>query len=545
MQALAVFSRPVLPRPIALMRLRVANATNWRGAAIGGNVRIPHAERPSWGIDRMITARTGWIAWYCLVFFTAMLCGTEAMAQRREMRVAVSSAEVVEFARPARTVFIADPTIADIQVVAPKTVIVFGRKPGQTTLVAIGEDDKPLTTMQIMVGYEFAELKRLIQQEVPNADIKITSTQAGVLLSGVVPNDETADKVRAAAQRYATDKDAVINRLQVAGPTQVNLRLRVAEVARTTTKQLGFNWEAIVSSGSFAFGLATGRNAWLGGGQTLTNLGNVVPAGIPGAIDNLINRALPLGNAGSPANASFLNLNSRRATVNSLIDALAEEGVVTVLAQPNLTAVSGQVASFLAGGEFPIPVAQTGGGTAAPTITIEFKPFGVRLDFVPTVMSSDRISIKVRPEVSELSNRGAVTLPGNLVIPALNVRRAETTIHLGSGESFAIAGLIQNNTDTDISKYPGLGDLPVIGALFRSSRFQRNETELVIIVTPYVVRPAADGPSLKLPTDGLETASDIERIFLDRLTKTSTPGLPGAIGVGGARLRGNVGFVYQ
>jgi pilus assembly protein CpaC len=492
----------------------------------------------------MTTARIGGALAFSLVFLAAMLFASEAMAQRREMRVAVSSARVVEFPRPARTVFIADPAIADIQVAAPMTVIVFGRKPGQTTLVAIGEDDKPLATIQVVVGYEFAELKRLIQQEAPNADVKVSGTPTGVVLSGVVPDNDTADKLRAAAQRYAPDKESVVNHMQVAGPAQINLRLRVAEVARTTTKQLGFNWEAIVSAGSFAFGLATGRNAWNAGGQTLTNLGNIVPAGIPGAIDNLVSRGLPIGNASATPNLAFGNYNSKRATVNALIDALAEEGVVTVLAQPNLTAVSGQTASFLAGGEFPIPVAQSSSGIT-PTITIEFKPFGVRLDFVPTVLAADRISIKVRPEVSELSARGAITLPGNLVIPALNVRRAETTIHLGSGESFAIAGLIQNNTDTDISKYPGLGDLPVLGPLFRSSRFQRNETELVIIVTPYVVRGVPDGPSLKLPTDGLEAASDIERIFLDRLTKTSVPAVGNGIGAGGARLRGNVGFVYQ
>jgi pilus assembly protein CpaC len=183
------------------------------------------------------------------------------------------------------------------------------------------------------------------------------------------------------------------------------------------------------------------------------------------------------------------------------------------------------------------------GGTG--TITIQFKPFGVRLDFVPTVLSSDRISIKVRPEVSELTNNGAITLPGDLVIPALNVRRAETTIHLGSGESFAIAGLIRNTNATDISKYPGLGDLPVIGSLFRSSRFQHNETELVIIVTPYVVRAVAEGPSLKLPTDGMAPASDVERIFMDRLTKAAPPGAASAIGRNGARLHGNAGFIYQ
>jgi len=387
----------------------------------------------------------------CLLVVPAVLAGREARAQPHELRVAVSSAKVVEFPNPARSVFIADPAIADIQVSAPTSVIVFGRKPGQTTLIAIGADDKPLAKIQIIVGYNYADLQRLIGQDVPNANVKITATPAGINLSGVVPNDETAEKVRAAAQRYVSDKDTVINHLQVAGPAQVNLRLRVAEVSRSVTKQLGFNWESVVSAGSFTFGLATGRT---------------VPTGIAG----LITRAGPLTGVTSAvsANSSLANLSTGRATVNTLIDALAEEGIVTILAQPNLTATSGQVASFLAGGEFPIPVAQTGGTAgAAPVITVEFKPFGVRLDFVPTVLSSDRISIKVRPEVSELTTNGAINLNG-LTIPALNVRRAETTVQLGSGESFAIAGLIRNSNATDISKYPGLGDLPVIGPLFRS-----------------------------------------------------------------------------
>jgi pilus assembly protein CpaC len=396
--------------------------------------------------------------------------------------------------------------------------------------------------MQVVVAYEFADLRRLIQQEVPNADIKInpTANGTGVILSGVVPNDDMAEKVRTAAHRFATDKDTVINRVQVAGPNQVNLRLRVAEVSRSVTKQLGFNWEAVMSTGSFAFGLATGRSV----ATTIPGAGGETAA----TIANLFNRAPPLTGVTSAVGANALagSLNTKHASVNGLIDALAEEGIVTILAQPNLTAISGQVASFLAGGEFPVPVNQSSSGTGGNnnTVTIEFKPFGVRLDFVPTVLSSDRISIKVRPEVSELSTNGAITV-GDLVIPALSVRRAETTVQLGSGESFAIAGLIRNDTATDINKYPGLGDLPVIGTLFRSSRFQHNETELVIIVTPYVVRPVAEGPSLKLPTDGLTPASDIERVFMDRLTKASTPGAAGAVGLNGARLRGNAGFVFQ
>src|SRR5215203_1921602 len=226
------------------MRLGAANATVGRAVATGG-IPASCAMRPSWGTDGMITVRIGAallsrLILACLILVAATLFGSEAMAQRRELRVAVSSAQVVEFPRPARTVFIADPTIADIQVAAPKTVIVFGRKPGQTTLVAIGEDDKPLATIQVVVGYEFAELKRLIQQEAPNAEVKVSATQNGVMLSGVVPDNDTADKLRSAAQRFTPDKEAVVNRLQVAGPTQINLRLRVAEVSRTVTKQLGF-----------------------------------------------------------------------------------------------------------------------------------------------------------------------------------------------------------------------------------------------------------------------------------------------------------------
>jgi pilus assembly protein CpaC len=221
---------------------------------------------------------------------------------------------------------------------------------------------------------------------------------------------------------------------------------------------------------------------------------------------------------------------------------LAEEGLVTILAQPNLTAISGQTASFLAGGEFPIPVAQNNSG-GNNTITIEFKQFGVKLDFVPTVLSTDRIAIKVRPEVSQLSTQGAIRV-GDLEIPALSVRRAETTIRLGSGESFAIAGLIQDNVNTDISKFPWLGDLPIIGTLFRSSRFQRQETELVIIVTPYVVRPVPEGPSLKLPTDGMQPASDIEQLVLQRLVKPSA-GIADPAALGGARLRGDAGFIFE
>jgi pilus assembly protein CpaC len=464
-----------------------------------------------------------------LMIVTLTVFGGIARAQppERQVRVAVSSGKLIEFPQPARSVFIADPTIADIQVTSPTNVIVFGRKPGQTSLFAIGNDDKPVASIQVSVDYQLADVRRLLHDEVPDARISLASTASGVVMTGTVPSDDAAEKLRAAVKRYIGEGQELINRVVVSGPAQVNLRVRVAEVQRSLTKQLGFNWQAVISSGSFAFGLATGVPSFLGGGATLHP---------PPAVTQLIAPLTPLNNASAAPNQSFVNLNTGRATVNSLIDALAEEGLISILAEPNLTTTSGQVASFLAGGEFPIPVAQTGTGPTA-AITIEFKQFGVSLDFVPTVLSSDHISIKVRPEVSELSNNGSVTA-NNLTIPAISVRRAETTIQCGSGQSFAIAGLIQNNTNTDINKYPGLGDLPVLGPLFRSSSFQRNETELVIIVTPYIVNPVSAGASLKLPTDRLNSASDVERIFMQRLTTPSA-------GITGPQLHGDAGFIFE
>lgn len=461
-----------------------------------------------------------------LLLLATALFGTEAIAQPRELRVAVSEAQVVEFPAPARSVFIADPAIADIQVAAPTSVIIFGRKPGQTTLIAIGSNSKLLAKYQVIVGYNYADLRRLIQKSVPHADVKVEPTPTGIVLSGVVPNDETAEKVRLAAQSYLSGKDVIVNELKVTGPPQVNLRVRVAEVSRTVAKQLGFSWESIVNPGSFLIGLATGRTFLSQSavtGLTAINRGNPLPGGsIPGAI--------------------ISGVNTHRVSVNNIIDAMADTGAIKILAQPNLTAISGQPASFLAGGEFPVPAPQTGTNGLASVITIEFKKFGVQLDFVPTVLSHDRISIKVRPSVSELSSQGAITLPGNLVIPALTERTAETTVELGSGQSFAIAGLIQNNVNTNISKFPWLGDLPVLGALFRSSNFQRNESELIIVVTPYIVRPSNE--TLPLPTDGVRTASEFERTFLDRLFRTS-PEAARALALGGAQLHGDAGFIFQ
>ena len=457
----------------------------------------------------------------------AVLGATGASAQTREIRVAVSTGQLLQLPRPAKNVFIADPNIADLQVPSPVDVFVYGKKTGTTSFYALDDAGKVILNATVVVTYNVGDLQRLLQQEAPNAAIRVESTPAGIVLSGVVANAEIADRVSVAASRYLGDKEGVVNNLKVSGAQQVNLRVRVAEIDRSVTKELGFNWENLVSAGSFTFGLTTGR-------QFLTN-----PIG-SSLLGNTIIRAPSPNNVSAVPGALFGNFANRRASVSGLIDALADQGLVTILAEPNLTTVSGQPASFLAGGEFPIPVAQS--GNTAGAITIEFKQFGVSLDFVPTVLSNDHISIKVRPEVSQLSLQGAVTT-GGVTVPSLTVRRAQTTVELGSGDSFAIAGLIQNNSVQDLSKFPALGDVPVIGALFRSQSFQRNESELVIIVTPYVVRPTG-ATALRAPTDGFQPASDLEQIFLQHFNAVSPAGAANAaIGITGERLRGDAGFI--
>lgn len=451
--------------------------------------------------------------------------------QRRTISVEVSTGQLIELPAAARNVFIADPNIADVQVPDPRQVFVFGKKTGMTTLYALGDDGRQILNANIVVSYNLAGLQRMVQQEAPNSPISVTSTPGGVVLSGTVPDAKTADNLRVAAARYIGDKDTLVNNLKVSGSQQVNLRVRVAEVDRQVTKNLGFNWQTIVQPGSFSFGLASGRT--------------FIPTPATPAL-TLLQRA------GTPANAQgvpgllFGSFTGNRASVSTLIDALADQNLVTILAEPNLTTISGQPASFLAGGEFPIPVEQSSTG-AAGAITIEFKQFGVSLDFVPTVLSNNHISIRVRPEVSQLSTQGAVSLQG-FSVPSLTVRRAETTVELGSGDSFAIAGLIQNNSNTDINKFPALGDIPILGPLFRSTAFQRAESELVIIVTPYLVRPN-DGAVFRAPTDGFQPASDLEMIFLQQFNSHS-PGPSGAggassIGITGERLHGDAGFIVN
>lgn len=418
---------------------------------------------------------------------------------------------VIQLSGGAASVFAADPKVAEVHPASPTSLFIFGVAPGRTTVAALSTGGAPIAQYDVVVRpshYGAGEAEAAVARVLPGASVHVETLQNGLAITGQVKTAADADRVVQIVRGYLPTGQTLDNRLSVASSIQVNLRVRIAEMSRNLVRQLGVNWEALGNIGR------------IGAFPALTFNANKDTAAAIVAATN------PLG----------LGVN-----FTGLIDALAQDELVHILAQPNLTAISGEPASFLVGGEFPIPVAQQNN-----QVTIEFKQFGVSLAFIPTVESDGQIMLKVRPEVSQLSNQNAVTLTaGNstFVVPSLTVRRAETTIQLGSGESFAIAGLLQDSTNVSNSGVPVAGDVPILGALFRSDKFQRNETELVIVVTPYVVRPVANPAVLRLPTDGYQPPSDLERILLLRQSarQTSDPGASSQP----PHIPGNAGFIMQ
>jgi len=426
---------------------------------------------------------------------------------------------LIRLSKPAATVFIANPDVADVQVKTPSLIYLSAKMPGETVVYAVDSDDNVLLHAPVRVDHDLARVRDSLHTLMPGENIGVSSVEKSLVLSGDVSTAGRAERARqlAAAISGAVKDSQVVNQLSVDTPNQVNLRVKIAEVNRTALKALGFNW-----SGTWSNGRLDHSSLNIGTQNPLTN-------------QNITNTNLFTYGFGVPGNGSL----------QAQLDALQQEGLITTLAEPNLTATSGQTASFLAGGEFPVPVAASTGTTGTPTITVEFKQFGVSLDFTPTIIDANHLSLKVRPEVSQLTSTGAVSVPitstATVQIPALSVRRAETTVDLASGQSFALAGLLQNTTEQDISKIPWLGDIPVIGQLFRSELFQHNETELVIIVTPYLVRPST--VALAAPTDGFVLPHDVQRYATSDTYKQTLPApARGPLPAGGVGLIGPVGF---
>ena len=424
------------------------------------------------------------------------------------VRVEANKGSLVRLNAPANTVFVSDPEICDIQVKSPTLVYLMGKKPGQTTLFAVGENDRVLANINITVTHNLSRLNAAVQQLYPEAEVNFSSIEDSIVIDGLVENASMSENVRKMAERFVGEDAELINMLGVTAPIQVNLRVRVAEVSRDIEKQLGFNWEII---------------------------GNIGDLGLRVTTFN------PFNVASTPDNLE-VDFGLGDFDFNALIDALDDEGLISVLAEPNLTALSGETASFLAGGEFPILVPQGDG-----SVSVEFKSFGVSLAFTPTILNGSRINLNVRPEVSALSNEGAISVPigfnSVLTVPALKTRRAETTVELASGQSFAIAGLLENSVNHDIHKFPFLADIPVMGNLFKSDRFRRNESELVIIITPYVVRPSPN--RLAGPTDGFAAPSDVGRMMHGPWRRNPVKGSPSTVGRDGTRLIGPAGYLLD
>lgn len=397
--------------------------------------------------------------------------------------VEIQKGTVVHLPGMASVVAVADPEVADVDVLAPNLVSVQGRGVGQTTLVAFNERGDEILNETITVNHNISRLTRVIQTVMPGSEVRFSSVDGALVLSGKVSSPLEADNIRRMVEPFIGE-DQLVNMLEVQGSDQVMLKVRVAEISRAELKRFGINLAAVLTSGSFAFGLVTGRDIGAG------DVANIV--------------------RGGDDNSLGLNYNGSNLDINSVIDALAEDNLIKVLAEPNLTTASGRSANFLAGGEFPVPVPGQDG-----QVTIEYRQYGVGLQFTPQVLSKEKISLTVAPEVSELSQVGAVQLQG-FNIPGLVTRRAETTVELGSGQSFAIAGLLQNNHTNNVNKFPILGDLPVLGSLFRSSEFQQNQTELMILVTPYIVR-GVPSEQLTDPTQGYVTPTDAERVLMGRM----------------------------
>lgn len=462
----------------------------------------------------------------------------------REVLLSVGQGELITLPADVADVWTSNPAAADVYVSSRRQIHLFGKDFGEATLFATSKSGAVIYAANIRVSQNLTSIDRMMKLAMPDNDVKVVTTgQIAVLTGTVATPDESAQAMRIAtallnpgvnvSDPAAMLKIVVFNRLKTATPLQVNLQVKFAEVSRSFMKTVGNNLLTRDQTGGFNFGVSTGS-------RVPGSIASVSTSGLP-VLDASSKFGFPAGTISLPydprtgnfvypgtGTASTFTKGSQFTTLGlaghflgldllSAIDIGETNGQVTTLASPNLTALSGETGTFLAGGEIPIPISQ---GLGA--VSVEYKQYGVSLAYTPTVLADGRISLRVRPEVSQLSSAGAVTINGT-TIPALTTRRAETTVELGSGQSFMIGGLLQNDHLNSIDKAPGLGDVPVLGALFRSNEFQRHETELVIVITPYLVKPV-NANDIVLPTDGYKAPTDIDRILLGKLGGGTTGG---------------------
>jgi len=416
---------------------------------------------------------------------------------------------VIELPVDVRDILITNPAVADAVLRTPRRIYVMGMTSGQTDAVLFDASGRRILSLNIRVDADAGALSETINRVIPGARVRVEALGDSVILTGMVANPIDADRAGQLAQRFVSKPEQVLNMLSVAGKDQVTLKVRVVEVQRSILKQLGVNLNAVLQQGNGSFIIEQLANFSVNGAQ-------------PG---------------GAAIGGEYVNGGD---SVSGAIRAYERVGLVRTMAEPNLTAVSGEAAKFLAGGEYPIPVA-----LEDDKVTVEYKPYGVGLAFTPVVLSGGRIALKISTEISEPSTTGGFAVGGgggtSLTIPSLLVRRAETSVELPSGGSMMIAGLLQQTTKENLDQLPGVSAVPIIGSLFRSRDFLSGDTEMVVLITAYIVDPKDPG-AFQTPADGLRFANDAETVLFGKLNKTVNAA-PGANT--GRTWQGPIGYVIE
>lgn len=437
-----------------------------------------------------------------------------SFGQTRTLSLGINKSMVIELPADVRDVLVSNPAVADAVVRTARRVFVIGVAAGDTNIFLFDGADRQIAVLNLTVQRDVTGIQATLADLMPSANISVEPVNDGVILRGVVENASQAQTAVDVATRFVGDAARVVNALQIAGGEQVHLRVTIAEVQRTALRQLGIN-----------IGDFTGNTA-----QPVVN--QIGEATISALTTN------PFSISGQPIATSALDIVTD--SFAARIRALEQDGIIRTLAEPNLTAISGEGAQFLAGGEFPVPTGLDSQGN----VTVEYKPFGVGLGFTPVVLAGDRISLQIETEVSELTGEGAFTLQGGngnaLTIPGLRVRRASTMVELPSGGSIVMAGLIDQRLRQNIDGVPGLMSLPILGQLFRSSDYQRSQTELAIFITPYLTQPVAR-QQLVRPDENLRPASDLSTLFFNRIIEQY--GTTGQSPQG--RYHGHAGFIVH
>lgn len=421
----------------------------------------------------------------------------------QRVKVTINKSRTFRVDRPFSTIIAGSPEVADVRSISDQVIYIQGKQTGTTNVILFDNSMKQIGILDVEVSIDTGNLQQNIQTSTGTRGIRVAASEGQVVLSGTAVDAVAAERAMAIATGTVPKGGVVVNAMNVSAPQQVMLEVRFLEVNRQAGRDLGVNLFAANANGTNVGN--TGLGGLTGAGRVPIG-GNAPPSTVPllGTAATLASGATPFGGL----LASVLRLNNGM-SIDMLVTALETKGVLRRLAEPNLMTLSGDAARFLAGGEFPVPVASTAIAGGFPTVTIEFKKFGVELAFVPTVLSRGVINLRVEPSVSELDFTNAVTI-GGTTIPALSRRDARTTVELRDGQSFAIAGLLQTRNRQDVSQVPWIGSVPVLGTLFRSASYQQQETDLVIIVTPRLVAPAVPGQVLASPLDSRMPANDVD-----------------------------------